>query len=107
MGNVLIPDLPSLALSASTNTSKENIHTNVLIAGPRCTKSNQDWQSHTSSRSVALLQMPATPPPKQKPPSPLFPSPTSIPPLLSKAVFPPRSPTRMYKRICPSYLPLP
>ena len=31
-------------------------------------------------------------PPKRKPPSPIFPSPTSIPPLMDSPLFPPRSP---------------
>ena len=74
-GNVLTPVLPTLAMSASTNTSKANIHTNVKIAGPGCTESARDWQvPHftmicgfvSGARHLPLL------PQRRNPPSPFF-----------------------------------
>ena len=49
-------------------------------------------KSFTSPRSVTLLHMSYTFPPKGKPLNPLFSSPTLIPLLMGKSVFPSRSP---------------
>ena len=58
----------------------------------------------TSKLYISRYQTPSLSPPKGKPPSPLFPSPTLIPPFMGNPLFPPRSPPLTGKGDVPPFV---